>query len=185
MIRWSPAHFVAWLALVAGGCGTSAPDPPAPDVATGSNRLARPPQSRDGPAPSAAGSPTSSETQPAKLAERLRAKKAAGDAAVWVEVRYDDGSVYGSVQDREVELGRRAVKLRQIRHLRGGPKAEVELSDGTRLAGQFADLRQLIVVIGETPHALDLTHAVEVIFTTSYMEPGAPVLDATIRGTVP
>jgi len=180
MTRWPTAHLVACLALVAGGCGTGAEDPSARDVAKGSNRQARPPQSRDTLAPST-DPPTSSAKRPATLAERLRAR----DAAVWVEVKYDDGSVYGSLQDREVQLGRRAVKLRQIRRLRGGPQPEVELSDGTRLAGRFEDLRQLVVTIGEVPHSLDLTYAVEVLFTTPYVEPKTPVLDATIRDTAP
>jgi hypothetical protein len=180
MTRRLTAYLVACLALVAGGCGTGADDPSARDVAKDSNRQAGPPQSRDTLAPST-DPPTSSAKRPATLAERLRVR----NAAVWVEVRYDDGSVFGSLQDREVRLGRRAVELRQIRRLRGGPQAEVELSDGTRLAGQFEDLRQVVVTIGEAPHPLDLTHAVEVLFTTSYVEPQTAVFDTTIRGTVP
>jgi hypothetical protein len=184
MPRCFLSYLVCSMALVVVGCGTGAETPAPKDAAAGTLKRGTAPlgEQHDAPPPI---NPARATSQPTTLAERLRAIKAAGDAAVWVEARYDDGSVYGSLQDREVKLGRRAVKLRQIRHLRGGPTPEVELSDGTRLAGQFADLRQLIVTIGETPHPLDLTHAVEVIFTTSYVEAQAPVVDTTVRGTGP
>ena len=180
MTRRPTAHLAACLVLVAGGCGSGDDDPSARDLANGPGRQASPSQGRGGLAPSAI-TPTPAEKRPATLAERLRIK----NAAVWVEVRYDDGLVYGSLQDREVQLGRRAAKLRQIRRLRGGPQAEVELTDGTRLAGFFEDLRQLDVKIGEVPHSLDLTQAVEVLFTTPYVEPKSPLADATVRDTAP
>jgi hypothetical protein len=84
-----------------------------------------------------------------------------------------------------MQLGRRAVKLSNIRRLGGGKKAEVELSDGIRLPGQFKDLQHLAVMLGGTPNPLDLTNANEVIFTASFVETKTPVFDATIRDTVP
>jgi hypothetical protein len=167
MTRWQAAHFLTGLALVANGCGRGDENPTARDVAApGRDRIA---------------SPTAPVSEPATLAERLRAN----NDILWVEVKYDDGSVYGWSQDRQIELGRRAVKLRQIRRLRWGPKAEVELSDGTRLEGQFEDLRHLVVVVGEASHPLDLRHAAEVIFTTSYVEAPTPAADKTIRSAYP
>ncbi len=178
MPRCFLSYLVCSMALAVGGCGTGVETPASKEAAAGTLKRGTAPlgEQHDAPPPVNSARATS---QPTTLAERLRAK----NAAVWVEVRYDDGSVYGSVQDLEVKLGKRAVKLKQIRHLLGGPKAEVELSDGTRLVGLFADLRQLTVMIGEIPHPLDLTHAVEVIFTTPYVETGSALLDATIRGT--
>ncbi len=181
MTRWLTAHLVACLAFVAGGCGTGAEDPSARDVATGSNRQARPPQSRDGLA-SSADSPTSPQMRPATLAERLRAIKAAGEAAVWLEVRYDDGSVTGWLQDHDVEIGRRRVKLSQIRRLTFRPKPGVELSDGVRVEGKFESLQEIAMTIGGTPHRLDLSRAVEVLIAAPYKDIGKPGPDALLRG---
>ncbi len=177
-MKWcSLVHVVVGLAAIAGGCGASRDAAPAPveraRSSQGPDRLV--PQA--GPSRSSQAGPT--------LADRLRARKSASESAVWIEVRYDDGSVEGWLQDREVTLGRRVVRLGQIRRLHHRPEPEVELSDGTRVEGRFDDLRQVVMMIGGEPHPLDLTRATEVVFANLDGDARRAGLDATIRGVFP
>jgi hypothetical protein len=177
MTKRPTAHLLTGLALVAGGCRREAENPTARNAPAGSIRQAAPRQGRDRPA-----SPTTPEGGPATLAERLRAVTV--KEPVWLVAWYDDGIVSGSFQDREITLGRRAVKLSQVRRVRGGPATDVEMSDGTRISGHFDDLRQIVVTIGNGPHSLDLTRAAEVLFVTPHKDTGT-ALDATLRGEFP
>jgi hypothetical protein len=177
MTRWPTAHFLTGLALVAGGCGRDANNPTVPDAPAGSVRQAAPRRGPDRPS-----SPTDSKWGPATLAERLRS--VAVKEPVWLVAWYEDGIVSGLLPDQEITLGRRAVKLSQVRRVRGGPATDVELSDGTRISGHFDDLRQIVVTIGNGPHSLDLTRAAEVLFMTPHKDTGT-ALDATLRGEFP
>jgi hypothetical protein len=163
--RW-PACLVVGLAAFAGGCGTGRDATPAWEHPA---LVAR----RSG----------SSEKRPT-LAERLRAIKAKAGSAVWVEARYDSGSVAGWLPDREIMLGGRIAPLGQIRRLRWSTEAEVELSEGTRVKGRFEDLRRVDLTIGGEPHSLDLTRATEVVFVGPE-EAERPDLDAMRCGVFP
>jgi hypothetical protein len=184
IMNWcSAAHLVVGLAAIAGGCGSGRDDHPTRDAATSQAGPATSSQGRDRLRPPA--DPARSRQDGPTLAERLRAMKAAGESAVWIEVRYDDGSVEGWLEDREITLGRRVVRLGQIRRLRLRPEPEVELNDGTRVEGPFEDLRQVVVTIGGQPHPLDLTRAAEVVFAIPYKDARRPGLEATIQGAFP
>jgi hypothetical protein len=78
-----------------------------------------------------------------------------------VEVKYEDGSVTGSVEDRAIRVGEREVKLSQVRQLRPGSKPEARLGDGQRLGGKWADL-EVPVKVGKHTLRLDLAGALEV-----------------------
>ena len=125
-------------------------------------------------------SPIAAVQAPATLAQRLRAVK----DPVWLVAWFEDGIVSGLLEDREITLGRRVVKLSQLRRVRGWPATDVEMSDGTRLSGHFDELPRIVVTIGNGSHSLDLTRTAEAMFVTPYNNTGT-TLDATLRGEFP
>src|SRR5262249_11367193 len=105
---------------------------------------------------------------PMKLADGAYRAKAVpfpareGVPVCQVEVKYEDGAVSGTAEDRGFRVGAKEVKLSQLRSLRLGPKAEVRLGDGQRLEGKPADLEALPVKVGKQSLRLDLASAVEI-----------------------
>ncbi len=105
---------------------------------------------------------------PMKLADGVHRARAVpfpareGPPLCGVEVKYADGSVRGTVEDRTCRVGEKEVKLSQVRHLRPGPKPELRLDDGRRLEGKLAGLEALPVKVGKQSLRLDLADALEV-----------------------
>src|SRR5262245_29081449 len=95
------------------------------------------------------------------LAEAVPFPRPAGPAAVPLTVKYDNGSVSGTAEDRSFRVGQETIKLSQVRSLRPGPKAAVELSDGRAVAGGLSGLDVLPVAVGKQSLQLDLAGAVE------------------------
>jgi hypothetical protein len=83
-----------------------------------------------------------------------------------VEVKYEDGVVSGTVEDRTFSVGSKEVKFSQLRSLRPGLKPEARLATGQRLEGKFADLEALQVKVGKQSLRLDLASALEVNIET-------------------
>jgi hypothetical protein len=105
---------------------------------------------------------------PMKLADGAYRAKAIpipaqeGPLVYRVEVKYEDGSVRGTAEDRTFRVGEKKVKLSQLRNLRLGPKPEARLGLGQRLEGKLADLEAIPVKVGKQSLRLDLASAVEV-----------------------
>jgi hypothetical protein len=79
-----------------------------------------------------------------------------------VEVKYEDGSVSGTAEDRTYRIGDKEVKLSHLSSLRLGPKPEARLGDGQRLEGKPAGLEALPLKVGKQSLQLDLASALEV-----------------------
>jgi hypothetical protein len=79
-----------------------------------------------------------------------------------VEVKYENGSVSGTAEDRTYGIGDTEVMLSQLRSLRLGPKPEARLGDGRRLEGKPANLEAFPVKVGKQSLRLDLAGALEV-----------------------
>jgi hypothetical protein len=105
---------------------------------------------------------------PMKLADGAYRAKAVpfpareGPPICRVEVKYEDGSVIGGVEDKTYRIGDKEVKLSQLRSLRLGPKPEARLGDGKRLEGKPAGLDTLSLKVGKQSLRLDLASALEV-----------------------
>jgi len=83
-----------------------------------------------------------------------------------VEVKYEDGSVSGTVEDHTFRLGEKKVKLSQLRSLRLGAKAEAKFGNGDLLEGKPADLETMLVKVGKQSLKLDLAAATEISIDT-------------------
>jgi hypothetical protein len=79
-----------------------------------------------------------------------------------VEVKYEDGLISGTAEDRTFRVGATEVKLSQVRSLRTGPKPEARLGDGRRLEGKPTGLEAVPVQVGKQSLRLDLAGATEV-----------------------
>ena len=79
-----------------------------------------------------------------------------------LEVRYEDGSVAGVVEDLDLKLDQQPLKLSQAEQIRFGPKARIKLASGGALEGRLSGLDSLVVKVGQQPLRLDLAKAVEV-----------------------
>jgi hypothetical protein len=79
-----------------------------------------------------------------------------------VEVKYEDGSVTGGVEDKTYRIADKEVKLSQVRSLRMGIKPEARLGDGRRLEGKLDGLDALSLKVGKQLLRLDLANALEV-----------------------
>jgi hypothetical protein len=105
---------------------------------------------------------------PMKLADGVYRARAVpfpareGPPACRVEVKYEDGAVSGTTEDRTYRLGDKEVRLSQLRSLRLGPKPEARLADGQRLEAKPAGLDVLLLQVGKQSLRLDLTSALEV-----------------------
>jgi hypothetical protein len=85
-----------------------------------------------------------------------------GPPACRVEVKFEDGLVSGTAEDRPFRVGGEEVKLSQVHHLRTGPIPEVRLGDGRRLEGKLTELDAVPVTVGKQLLRLDLSGAAEV-----------------------
>jgi hypothetical protein len=109
---------------------------------------------------------------PMKLVDGVYRTKAApfprqeGPLSFRVEVKFDDGSVTGTVEDRAVHIGEKEVKLSQVRRLRPGLKPEAQVGDGQRLEGKLGGLEELSLKVGKQTLRLDLASAKEIIVET-------------------
>jgi hypothetical protein len=79
-----------------------------------------------------------------------------------LEVKYDDGSVAGVVEDLDFKLDRQPIKLSQVEHIRLGPKAAIKLVSGGAFTGSLSGLETIPVKVGPQQLRLDLANAVEV-----------------------
>lgn len=79
-----------------------------------------------------------------------------------VEVKYEDGSVAGLIEDRACRLGDFELKLSQLRTLRLGAKPEARLGDGTRVTGKVAGLDALPLKLGKQQFNAELAAALEI-----------------------
>ncbi len=79
-----------------------------------------------------------------------------------VDVKYENGSVIGTTEDRTCRIGDKDIKLSQLRSVRLGPKPETQLADGQRLEGKPAGLEPLPLAVGKQSLRLDLAGAAEV-----------------------
>jgi hypothetical protein len=79
-----------------------------------------------------------------------------------LEVKYEDGSVIGAVEDLDFELDQKPFKLSQVEHIRFGPKAKIKLGSGGAVEGSLSGLKTILVKVGKQSLELDLAHAVEV-----------------------
>lgn len=78
-----------------------------------------------------------------------------------VDVKYENGSVTGTTEDRTCRIGDKEYKLSQLRSLLLGAKPQVQLTDGQRLVGKL-ELEPLSLEVGKQSLRLDLTGAAEV-----------------------
>src|SRR5262249_38221536 len=72
------------------------------------------------------------------------------------QVKYHDGSVSGSTEDRTFRVGAHTIKLSQVLTLRPGAIAEVQLSDRRTIKGSLSDLDVLPVKVGNQSLRLNL-----------------------------
>jgi hypothetical protein len=79
-----------------------------------------------------------------------------------VSVKYEDGSVSGTAEDRTHRVGDKKLKLSQLRKLRLGPRPELQLADGQRLVGKLDGLEAFPLKVGKQSLRLDLAGAAEV-----------------------
>jgi hypothetical protein len=88
-----------------------------------------------------------------------------------LQVKFDDGTVSGRVEDRTFRVGEQSVKLSQVLSLRpaakagvevAGTRVDVELSDRRKISGRLADLDALAVQVGGQSLQLNLAGAVRV-----------------------
>jgi hypothetical protein len=89
--------------------------------------------------------------------------KRGGPLVVRAEVKYEDGSVSGLVEDLTFGVGPKKLKLSEVRGLRLGPKPEVRLGNGQKLEGSLSDLGALAVKVGRQSLRLDLANASEIL----------------------
>jgi hypothetical protein len=105
---------------------------------------------------------------PMKLADGVYRARAVpylgrkGPPVFRLEVKYEDGSVAGTVEDLDFKLDRQPIKLSQVEHIRLGPKAKIKLGSGSALEGSLSGLEAVVVHVGKRPLRLDLANAVEV-----------------------
>jgi hypothetical protein len=81
-----------------------------------------------------------------------------------IDVRFEDGSLRGTTEDRTCRIGERKFKLTQLRSVRLGAKPEVTLENGERLEGKPAGLDSFPLKVGKQSLKMDLNGAEEVKF---------------------
>jgi hypothetical protein len=84
-----------------------------------------------------------------------------GPLELQTTIRYEDGSVSGTVEDRVVHVGERTVKLSQVRRLRRGLKPDVVLEKNEKIDGAASDLAAVALKVGGQALHLDLASALE------------------------
>jgi hypothetical protein len=83
-----------------------------------------------------------------------------GPKEIEVVVEYADGSVRGRVEDREIQVGDRGVKLSDLDVVRLGTKPEVRTASGQKLNGAPTLPEELTLTFGGQAIRLDLRKAV-------------------------
>ena len=84
-----------------------------------------------------------------------------GPLELQTTVRYEDGSVSGTVEDRVFHVGDRSVRLSQVRRLRRGLKPDVVLEKNEKIDGAVSDLAAVALKVGGQKLQLDLASALE------------------------
>lgn len=100
-----------------------------------------------------------------------------GPLTVRVEVKFEDGSVTGLVDDREFKVDDQKLKLSQIDQVRLGSKAKIKATGGAILDGRLDGLESLQVKVGQQTIGLSLKEAVE-------LKIGSPESDPPVNCTV-
>lgn len=76
-------------------------------------------------------------------------------------LRYEDGLVSGTVEDRVFHISERSAMLSQVRRLRPGPKPQVILDKNEKIDGAASDLATVTLKVGGQALRLDLAGALE------------------------
>jgi hypothetical protein len=79
-------------------------------------------------------------------------------------VQFAGGMVKGSLPDQEFKVGKEAVRVSQVRTLRGTPTSQVLLRDGRSLEGPITGLDGINFKVGDQEVTLKLAQATEVRF---------------------
>jgi hypothetical protein len=79
-----------------------------------------------------------------------------------VDVKYEDGSVCGTAEDRTIRIGDKQFKLSQVRKILFGPKPEVQLASGQSLSAKPGGFETLPLKVGKHSLQVDLAGAAEV-----------------------
>jgi hypothetical protein len=85
-----------------------------------------------------------------------------GSLVFRLEVKYEDGSVTGVIEDVDFKLDQQVIKLSQVEHIRPGAKAKIKLASGGTFEGKMSGMETLLVKIGKQALRLDLANALEV-----------------------
>jgi hypothetical protein len=174
MNRWS-VRLAMGLALATVGCGPRAEEP-APPKASVPVELVKPEMK-----------PVTAETKPAKPASNPAelwawAPKPEGPPRILVTVVYDDGSVSGLVDNRDVRVGEKTFKLSQLRRWRRAGKGLVEPAEGLPIEGNVEGLNWAGLTVGGRPQRLELTRASDLLFEAPEGLAPVPGLDGLRNG---
>ncbi len=89
----------------------------------------------------------------------IPAPRKAEPASIPATVTFGNGSVQGSILDREFKLEGNSLKLTEIRSIEFGAVATVIRHDGGKLAGKLSDLTSLLVDVGGLSLPLEVSAA--------------------------
>jgi hypothetical protein len=103
-----------------------------------------------------------------------------GPKQIEVVIEYADGSVRGRVEDREIQLGDRVVKLSDLDVVRLGPKPEARAAAGQKLDGTPILPEELTLTLGGQALRLGLRKAI-VIDLADDWEAGVVGCDLVLR----
>jgi hypothetical protein len=110
--------------------------------------------------------------------------KGKGPAVLRLEVKYEDGTVAGVVEDRDFQLDKRQLKLSQVEYLRLGPKDKVWLVNGSSYQGRLSGLEALPVKVGKQTLRVDLADAEVKVETPSAEAPVSCVIVVRQSGKI-
>jgi hypothetical protein len=121
------------------------------------------------------------ESRPEPVLEEEPIPLAPGPSRVLVTVRYADGSLSGPVEDREVRVGDRSLKLSRLRRWQRGDAEELMPDDGEPIEGKVDGLDPIEMTIGGRPRRLDLAHATAIDFECRNGLMPTPRLEALVQ----
>jgi hypothetical protein len=78
-----------------------------------------------------------------------------------LEVKYEDGSIAGVVEDQDLKLNGEAIRLSQVEQITFGQRAKVKLRGGAMLQGTLSGLDKLSMSLGKQSLSLSLANASE------------------------
>jgi hypothetical protein len=105
--------------------------------------------------------------RPRELVSWAWAPTPTGPPRVLIRVKYDDGSVSGLIDDRDVRVGTRVFKLSHLRRWQRRGKNVVEAAEGPPIEGTVVGLDVATVKVGGRDVGVDLAGAVDLFFEAS------------------